>query len=402
MKTKIIVTIFMLMLQVSWGQKLTKDQKQAEKVKAETLKEEADKTSALKAIAAYKKELIAVNKHIEELQELIKDETLSKKSADQLMATLNDLITKRQELKSKISELELKPSKVNAEENGFNNKIDIKEARYTFLNGVNFDFTESKTNYVGHFNVYVPYYKKDDYENKLGVNAGILKVNYLTRDSIVNYATENVLINPLDTPNSDGETYNRQYNRYTTSTKVTTMSFYAQPLYRICEVGAANFYVHLHFELLYSKFETGTRLKTIQTQEITIDADNPAPAPETLVALTERETRTTVNLESPHFGIGSTIDLNFKDDCILFFQPTIGIALNTIDRHLYKDADGNYTLRTFDKPQAFLLIRSYFQYNTSKATQIILGTDIRGLMPNQPPYLSAYVGLNLGIDQIFK
>lgn len=86
----------------------------------------------------------------------------------------------------------------------------------------------------------------------------------------------------------------------------------------------------------------------------------------------------------------------------MFLQPTLGMALNTINRYPVKDPDGNYTLQTYKKPQAFFLIRTYFQYNTSKATQIVIGTDIRGILPDQPPYVSAYAGINLGIDKIFE
>jgi hypothetical protein len=396
MKTKIITLLVLLTLHLAWGQnKPTK-----EEIKAAKVAEAKEKAAAL--LPTYSAELESVNAYIQKLNELLNKDPKSKKVSSQLLQTLKIQLDRRSELNDLIKLLETNPQEAVDESDDFSNKINVKEARYTFLNGVNFDFTENKTNYVGHFNVYVPAYRKNDSENRWGVNAGILKVNYLTRDSISTYETQNVLINPLDMPNSDGEKYNRQYNRYTSSTRVTTMSFYAQPMYKLKKIGAANFYAHLHFELLHSKFETGTKLKTIQNQEITIDATNPAPNATSLISLLEKETRNTVNLETPHFGLGATIDMNFLDDCILFFQPTFGVAFNTIDRHIYKDADGNYTLKTFDKPQAFLLIRSYFQYNTSKATQIILGTDIRGLVPNQPPYLSAYVGLNIGIDKIFE
>jgi hypothetical protein len=382
------------------GQKLTRKQKKQQQEQEDAEKKAELHQKAAPFILIYEAELESLNANIEELNKLLADGTQSKETSDKALQSIAEFVKQRNELKAKIDKL-----KTNPEEEDFTeekqNKINLKEARYTFLNGVNFDFNNSETNYVGHFNIYVPSAKKSDGKlNPWGINVGILKVNYMERDSIVNFSTDNVLINPLDTPNSDGELYNRQYNRYSTSTKVTSTSFYAQPMYRLGKQGAANFYVHGHFELLWSKIETATRIRNVQTEEVTISEDSPAP--ESFITALEAETKHSINIESPHFGGGITVDFNFKDDCILFLQPTIGVGFNTIDRYPTKDADGNYTLQTYSKPQGFFLVRTYFEYNTSKATQIVIGTDIRGLLPNQPPYVSAYAGINLGIDKIFE
>ena len=284
------------------------------------------------------------------------------------------------------------------------NKVSPKEARYTYLNGINFDFNNDKTNYVGHFNVYVPAYynEKNVLTNRWGINVGILKVNYVTRDSLVNYSTDNVLIHPLDVVAANGDTYNQQFNKYTTQTKVTSYSIYAQPMFCYLRQGRANFYVHGHLELLANKFEIATKITTLQTLPVTIDGQHPLPNQNSLIKKLDFQNSQTINLESSYFGAGGTFDFNFIDNCILFMQGTVGVGINVADRFPTKDQDGNYTITAYSKAQGFFLFRSYFQYNTSKATQVVIGTDIRGNLPNQPPYYSVYAGINLGLDQIFN
>ncbi|MFP9112430.1 hypothetical protein ACLI1A_00705 [Flavobacterium sp. RHBU_3] len=380
-----------------------KDYKEIVKAEDEAKKKDALEKKAAPFIELYETQLESLNAQITVLNKALENKTQSADAADTALASITDLVKQRNELKAKIDHLKTNPQESDFEEgDNKKNKIDVKEARYTFLNGLNFDFTNSKTNYVGHFNVYVPCNERGTKVNPWGINAGILKVNYLTRDSIVNFNEQNVLINPLDNAAAPNDSYTRQYNRYSTSTKVTSTSLYAQPMLRIWKKGAANLYVHAHFELLWSKFETGTKVNTIQSDTVTIDITHPAPSQEGLIRNLVRETHQTINITSPHFGIGGTLDFNFLDNCILFLQPTIGIAINNVNRFPTQDADGNYSLQTYKKAQGFLLVRTYFQYATSKATQIIIGTDSRGLLPSQQPYLSAYVGLNLGIDQIFQ
>ncbi len=278
-------------------------------------------------------------------------------------------------------------------------KFDSKKVRFTYLNGVNFDFNNNnKTNYVGHFNVFFPANDTNDW----GLNIGMLKINYITRDSIVTTKIENVLKKPLDVVAQNGDTYNQEYNRYATQTKVSSFSLYVQPMRLIGKKGAANFYIHGHLELLASKFETNTKIKTLQTKEITISNGIPIPAESDLIRLLPSESTKTVNLDSGYFGLGTTVDFNVINNCNLFLQGTAGWVLNYADSYPSLDNEGNYTIATSEKSQKFYLIRSYFQYNTSKATQVMLGTDIRGNFPKQSPYYSIYIGLNVGLDQIFK
>ncbi|MFM2231180.1 MAG: hypothetical protein RL607_2438 [Bacteroidota bacterium] len=344
-------------------------------------------------------ELNGINDRIKEVSTALSSSTLTDTYLIRNYTELIEQLTKRKnELTQKINKLKKDPEETDLNESTFVNKIGAKEARYTFLNAVNFDFNDNKTNYVGHFNIYVPSIEK----NRWGINVGILKVNYQTRDSIINYATQNVLQQPLDVPDADGETYLQMYNRSATTTQVTATSFYAQLLWKTSKVGKATIYLHAHAELLYTQYRVNTYLKTLQQDTITIGTQNPAPDPTSLVKRLDTTTSKTVHLASPHFGVGSTIDFNFKDDCTLFLQPTVGVALNYVNRFPAQDADGNYTLQTYSKAQGFFMVRTYFQYNTSSATQIILGTDIRGMLPDQQPYFAAYVGLNVGIDKLFK
>ena len=284
------------------------------------------------------------------------------------------------------------------------NKVDRNQAKYTFLNGINFDFEgQDKTKYVGHFNIYVPatYVTAKTKKNNWGINTGIMKISYSPKDSLVDVKTENVLINPLDIIDGTGDKYNKQYNRYSTQTKVSSFSLYVQPMYRFKTLGTAQIYVHGHLELLMSKYVTNTKIKTIQSEEITIQDGDPIPNEADFIKLLPTKTSKNVDLNTGNFGGGLTFDFNFKDNCVLFFQATVGFSLNHADDVPTIDDDGNYTIDTSGKSLKFYLVRTYFQYFTSKATQLIIGTDIRGYFPKQTPYTSVYVGINLGLDKIF-
>ncbi len=279
------------------------------------------------------------------------------------------------------------------------NKAAPSEAKYTFLNGVNFDFNSTdKTNYVGHFNIYVP--ATDT--NNWAINTGIMKIAYLPKDSLVVSKVENVLIKPLDVIDGSGDKYNKMYNRYSAQTKASAFSLYVQPMYRITKLGTANIYLHGHLELLLSKYETTTKIKTLQTEEVTLADGDPVPAESDFIRVLAPETTKTVNLTTGNFGGGFTFDFNFRDNCVLFIQGTAGVSLNHANNFPTIDDQGNFTIATSEKSQKFYLVRTYFQYFTSSATQLVLGTDIRGYFPKQTPYTSIYVGINLGLDKIFS
>ncbi|WP_309640707.1 hypothetical protein [Flavobacterium sp.] len=279
------------------------------------------------------------------------------------------------------------------------NRAAPSEAKYTFLNGLNFDFNSNdKTSYVGHFNIYVPATET----NNWAINTGIMKITYMPKDSLVETKIENVLINPLDVIDGVGDQYKRQFNRHSAQTNASSFSLYVQPMYRFKTLGTAQIYVHGHLELLMSKYETKTKIKTIQTEEVTIAAGDPIPAEADLIRFLPSQTTKTVNLNTGNIGAGVTFDFNFRDNCVLFFQATTGIALNHADNFPTIDDEGNYTIATSGKSQKFYLVRTYFQYFTSTATQLVIGTDIRGYFPKQTPYTSVYIGINLGLDKIFS
>ena len=303
------------------------------------------------------------------------------------------------------------------------NKAEPNQAKYTFLNGINFDFNGGdKTNYVGHFNIYVPAVDavaavpavvaapgiaavpaiSAVQENNWAINTGLLKITYMPNDSLVETKTENVLIEPLDIINGTGDKYNRQYNRYSTQTIASSFSLYVQPMYRFKTIGTAQIYVHGHLELLMSKYTTNTKIKTIQSEEVTLTDGDPIPTENDLIRLLPAQTSKTVNLNTGNLGLGLTFDFNFRDNCVLFFQATSGISLNHADSFPTIDDSGYYTIATSGKSQKFYLVRTYFQYFTSKATQLVIGTDIRGYFPKQTPYTSVYIGVNLGLDKIFS
>lgn len=322
--------------------------------------------------------------------------------------------------KEKKAEEKEKKEQANAsiEEKKPNNKgFDHEDIRYTYLNGINFDFTNNnKSSYVGHFNIFVPAIKmqkpvaattstpeiKGKRDNKYAINIGILKVNYQSTTKFDTIQTDKVLENPLDIIDGPDDSYLLQYNKYSTQTKVTSYSFYAQPMVRIGDQGAATFYLHGHLELLASQFETTRKVETIQNKKITLEADTPVPQQSEFLPYLSNETTKNVNLESGYFGAGSTIDFNFADNSILFLQGTVGYALNYADRYPSKDADGNYTIATTRGGRAFYLVRTYFQYVTSESTQLVVGTDIRGHVPKESPYFAVYAGLNIGLDKLLK
>jgi hypothetical protein len=303
------------------------------------------------------------------------------------------------------------------------NRAERFQAKYTFLNGINFDFNgEDKSNYVGHCNIYVPAVDAVAAvpavvagpgiaavpaipaieENNWAINTGLLKITYMPNDSLVETKTENVLIAPLDIVDGTGDKYNKQYNRYSTQTIASSFSLYVQPMYRFKTIGTAQIYVHGHLELLISKYVTNTKIKTIQSEEVTLADGDPIPTENDLIRMLPSQASKTVNLNTGNLGLGLTFDFNFRDNCVLFFQATSGISLNHANDFPTIDNEGNYTIATSGKSQKFYLVRTYFQYFTSKASQLVIGTDIRGYFPKQTPYTSVYIGVNLGLDKIFS
>ena len=264
--------------------------------------------------------------------------------------------------------------------------------RFMYLNAVDFDFTNNKAGYVGHFNIYSPPPK----DRFFGFNAGILKINYTNNDSIMRTRTDSVKIKPLDEL-SVGSKYLRQFNEYKRKVKNTSFSIYFQPLLELPTTGKSKLLIHGHIELLVTKYETTTFINTLQqdTTAISIIEDIPEDAHEIL----NKKNVTSQTLLNGYFGGGITGDLYFTDTARLFVQGTIGSTTNSPHP---SSVNGNFYYKTSDERNwhGFYLIRAYFRYKMTKGSELILGTDIRGLLPRYEPYYAVYAGINLTIDKI--
>lgn len=263
-------------------------------------------------------------------------------------------------------------------------------SRFMYLNAVDFDFNNSKSGYVGHLNMYRKPY------TKFGFNAGFMKINYNNNnDSTIVDSQNNIKMNPLNTANAD-TTYIRQYNQLTRKVKSTSFSIYFQALYNLRSKDKQyNIYAHAHFELLISRFTVSTTLKTISQDTITVPI---ADIPILRTTGMSNKFTTTRELLNGYFGGGLTFDLGLTENSSLFFQPTIGFTTNypevsSINSQNFSYIDNN---RNWN---GFYLIRSYYR-NKLEKSEIIVGTDIRGLLPRYQPYYSVYIGVNIDVNAL--
>jgi len=160
----------------------------------------------------------------------------------------------------------------------------------------------------------------------MGFNTGLLKLNNLNNDTIVRYNQDNVLNNPLDNLNV-GSSYNKQYNKYTTQTSISTYSAYFQVLRRVIVTNDVSLSYHFHTELLLSKFKTITSVDTISTRQITINNINEIPSNEEIIPLIQRKESRNYTTAAGNFGLGLTLDYNFNNKFSLFTQGTFGWSL---------------------------------------------------------------------------
>lgn len=272
------------------------------------------------------------------------------------------------------------------------------------LNAYNFDFgaTSLSSNYVGHLNLFAPSLNK---KKKWGFNTGIMKINYGQKDTSNSSGTiirENVFINPFDTL-AVGLKYLKQFNSYKTELKNTVWSFYAQPLYELTTKGSEqHVYAHVHLELLASKWSSTTTITNVKQDTGVIT--NLINTPVLRSGLTSNNTYT-VNSLSGYFGTGFTFDLKPWDGSSFFFQPTIGITSNT-PSPASTDIGSNIRSSSVKRGESirnwrvFYLVRASYRQTLSKDATVIVGMDIRGLLPLYAPQYAAFVGLNLGLDSI--
>ncbi len=279
------------------------------------------------------------------------------------------------------------------------------ENRLMYLNAGTFDFLESKINYVGHVNIFAPNATIEK-DTRFGFNTGIMKLNYWMNNGTVDTLMQqrryqNVSLNPLKTLDSGGK-YLRQSNTYTTRIKNTVYSFYAQPMIDIIEKGSsdAQIYFHLHGELLVSRYEAKTTLVNNLT-DTNIYAGNENGRDIGLRDYLPAEVVYNRTYLNGYFGGGFTFNCIPWKEGTFFFQPTFGVTTDNpydVQRTL---------LSGMPRPvnriwSGFYLVRAYYTHTLSADANVVLGTDIRGLLPTFDPAYAAYVGVNLSVGAAMK
>jgi hypothetical protein len=302
----------------------------------------------------------------------------------------------------------------------------------TFLNAANFDFNtkDLSTSYLGKLNIYAPgIYTKG--KCKFGLIAGIMKVKFNYKDSSHPlYRVDNRLINPLDSIKSTTKSL-KEYNQYTSTRTNTVWSLYFQPMVQLIsfdnqpanntqEQNISNgLYLNAHFELLINKTNVTTTITNIQRDTAFIDTNYSR-------ALVYIPNNTIIDDETflnGYFGLGLTLmTCPFKNrKSHYFFQSTFGYTTNypnwtnqdigSTRPSPPPSANNNIATRSGrilvpmiyrPKSSAFYLIRSEFMQNISDNSELIIGTDVRGLLPKYNPTYAVYVGLNVNLNSIAK
>lgn len=280
-----------------------------------------------------------------------------------------------------------------------------QDQRIMLLNAYNFDFggTKLASNYVGHLNLFAPAL---DNKKRWGFNTGIMKISYGQKDTTGGEGVikkENILINPLDTL-YNGMKYLRQLNSHSTVKKNTIWSFYVQPFFELTrENKSQHVFLHLHMELVASKFTAVTSIKTIAQDTSVFDGNRG------LVFRSRVSDKSTYNINalSGYFGIGPTFDLQPWKKASFFFQPTIGVTSNkpspsSIDIDSPSQSSATTRGQKARTWHSFYLVRAYYTQKVNDDATIVVGADIRGLLPLYAPQYAAYIGLNLQLDSILK
>jgi hypothetical protein len=290
---------------------------------------------------------------------------------------------------------------------------------FTYLNAINFDFENSNgTSYVGHLNIFKPNLFSFKKNNKtpekgmlgwLGLNFGILKIDYSKRDSGVNNSKEYVeyaKINPLDSPKV-GTPYFKQYNRITNSAKNNTLSFYFQPMVTLVSNTNTKLLFHLHTELFINKWTVTTTLNNLQQLIDTIRSSNVDTIKKVIIPINKfvKSTSDPIVSQSENttltfgFGFGLTFHQRLWHNGYLFVQPTFGIvtAYSTP-----QSVNANTLTVSNDTDKAwFHLTRVEVKQELTATLQAVIGLNVVGKFTKEPSY-AAYIGLNLGLDAIRK
>jgi len=284
-----------------------------------------------------------------------------------------------------------------------------------YFNAYNFDFGGlGKDNYLGNFNVFIPKMIEGDNKYRMGLNAGFLKINYSNGGDSINqtkYINQNVLIKPLD-PITIGTRYLNQFNKLAITSKNTSYSLYAQPLFYMpflssTKEGEFDWYFHAHFELFVDKWTSSATLTNLQQDTLTMNA-NTVNGVYSLINKFPKTIETSVNLSSTqtnlsgYFGAGITVKSEpVKNKVKIFEQFTVGRILSYVNPFINNNTFLLDFNSTNDK-KPFFLNRLELQYQLNDKLDAIIGSNIRSKGLDEAPKYAIYVGANLGIDGLIK
>jgi hypothetical protein len=194
-------------------------------------------------------------------------------------------------------------------------------------------------------------------------------------------------------------------------------SFYVQPMIRIIPLKGSNknlengIYFHLHTELLVNKTNVTATIENLQRDTLLVDTSKRGISYIYQPGNTIIIDKTYLN---GYFGAGLTFSFYpfGNKNSRFFFQPTIGFTTNTptwVAQEISSTSVNVIPVRSgVSLPQnyqqlksaGFYLVRAEFVQNLSDNSQVIIGTDIRGLLPKYNPQYAAYVGLNVNLDAL--
>ena len=300
----------------------------------------------------------------------------------------------------------------------------------TFLNAANFDFSDNiKGSYLGKLNIFAPDIKNSPW----GLIAGIMRIKFGYKDSSnAPIYLENRLIHPLDSI-KQGLKYLREINQYVTVRSNTVWSFYIQPTFRIISwpwtkdkdnnsnhkrtyapnaILPNGIYLHIHAELLVNSTDISTSVTNIQRDTSLIDTSKHL----SYIAYQKNPLIFDKTYLNGYFGIGLTFSLDpfGNGNSRFFFQATVGkttnypnwtsqdissTVVNVVPTRSGTTIQEGYRVV---KSGRFYLVRTEFTQMLSDNSQIIVGTDIRGLFPRYNPVYAAYIGLNINLDALAK
>lgn len=278
-----------------------------------------------------------------------------------------------------------------------------------FLNAYNFDFDNTtKNKFLFHVNIY----KSQLSDNHcFGINAGMMKINYLKTYSSQNFIFENIPTKTFSSPQI-GEKYYKRLIDLDISVKNTNFSMYMQPLCQISGVSEVNkIFIHGHIEFLANTWKTKLSFKTIHQDTLIYNDTSNITMNSGFLDTSEK----TYDFINGYFGAGLTFDLKIHTKLKLFVQGTIGFTSNFPNHASVNQNPFIPILSRTSGFNGFYLIRSYLKYRLSE-TEIVLGTDLRGLMPQKfknnisefqkkgwnfyNPFYANYIGINVSLESV--